>query len=294
MNQHLEHLAKGASDVTSFARALGESGLRSASDLFKGVQLFGALNASEEEGLEFDETHYFLVPVIGSNVGSAIYTKRILPLGYGASNSLPKKRVFHVPDATVKELLERELVANLVEQRHDEESAHSEVADRLEALANKIDCETNKVTGGLVLIGGVVAIANPLLGVGIAAKALLPSLSAKVSKMGVDLVGAKLRDFKKSKIRAKVEKGACKEVRKMKPELFVNPILKSLDAIALQPNSDFDPAMERENDADSFEHARYYQATSEAVCEVYRANWKELDLRDYQVKHRKWIESFCL
>ncbi len=293
MNKILEKLSEGASDAGALARSITDSGLRSVSEIFRGTKLFGALTASSADHLEQDETHYVLVPLLGSPDKHAIYTKRILPPDTGATNSLPKARLFHLPDETGgKELLERELISKMVSDRLEHDAGSSDFADALEKLADQIDSETNKISGGLVLIGGAVAFVNPLLGVGIAAKALLPSIGAKASKTGAEYVGNKLRDWNLSSAVSKLEKDATKEVRKLKPRIFANPILRSLEAIATHPETDHDPALDHRNWIDAFEPRHHYAVTEEAIREVYREALSTMDLRCYRELHLDWIRSF--
>lgn len=105
MNPLLKSLVNGASDANSFARSLAESGLRSVSEVFRGTKIYGALSATTVKAVEYDETHYVLVPLLGAQ-RYAIYTKRILPQDAGVTNALPKARIFHVPDETGRERIE--------------------------------------------------------------------------------------------------------------------------------------------------------------------------------------------
>ena len=292
MNSILKKLTERASDAGSLARSIAESGLRSVSEVFRGTKIFGALAASSGEDVEYDETHYVLVPLLGAQSDYAIYTKRVLPPDTGATNSLPKARIFHVPDETGKELLEQELVASIVRDRSGHDASSSELADMLEKVADQIDSETNKISGGLLLVGGAVALVNPLLGVGIAVKGLLPSIGAKASKAGAEYVGNKLRGWNKSSAISKLQKNASKEVRKLQPRIYSNPIVRSLEAIAANPETDYDPVLDHRNWIDEFESLHYYTVTSEAIQEVYQDVWEALDLGGYQESHIRWVRSF--
>lgn len=292
MNSILKKLTDGASDASSLAHSIAESGLRSVGEVFQGTKIFGALSASSAENLSYDETHYVLVPLLGAQSDYAIYTKRVLPPDVGATNSLPKVRIFHVPDETGKELMEQELVASIVNDRRGHDIGSSELADTLERVADQIDSETNKISGGLLLIGGVAAFVNPLLGVGIAVKGLLPSIGAKASKAGAGYVGNKLRDWNKSSAISKLRKDASKEVRRLKPQIYTNPIIRSLEAITTNPETDLDPFFDHRNWVDEFESLHYYTVTSEAIQEVYQEAWGSLDLGAYQDSHIRWVRSF--
>ena len=292
MNTILQKITEGASDAASLAKSVADSGLRSVNEVFQGVKIFGALSATSTEHVDYDETHYVLLPLLNKEQGYAIYTKRILPPDIGVTNSLPKARIFHVPDETGKELLEQELVAGIVRSKQDGSEGTSDIADILEQVAELIDRETNKISGGLVLVGGVAAIVNPLLGVSIIAKGLLPSMSAKASKVGAEYIGSKLRDRSKSVTASKLQRNASSEVKKLEPKVYANPIIRSLEAIASNPATEFDPAFDHRNWVDEFELTHYYGVTVEAIREIYQESENSLDLSIYQEVHCNWIKSF--
>ena len=277
MNKLLKIIAEKASDTGALARSITDSGLQSVSEMFGNIRIFSAVAATSTDQAEHDETHYILVPLLGTPRRYAVYTKRILPPDTGAVNSLPKARIFHVPDGAGRALLERELVEKMVIERLDPESGSSDFADALEKVADQIDSETEKISGGFLLIGGAVALLNPLLGLGIAVNGLLPAIGAKASKAGAEFVGNKLRDWNRSSSESKLRKSAHEEVRKLKPTIYPNPILRSLDAIASNPQTDFDPTFDRRNWIDQFESHHYYTATAEAIREVYQGVMESLE-----------------
>ncbi len=291
MDTILKKLADNAIDAGSLAQSIAEMGLRSVNQALRGTKIFGALTSREDKEVEFDETHYVLVPILGAKKDYAIYKKRILPQGIGETNSLPKARFFHVPDVSGKELLEQELVTSIVSESLDNTIGASDLADTLEKIADQIDRETDKISGGLLIIGGVVTLINPLLGIGIAVKGLLPAIGAKVSKAGAEYVGGKLRNWNQSTALNKLKKDASKQVRNLKPRMYSNPIIRSIEAIATNPSADFDPCEDRRNWVDEFETIRFYQVTLEAIQEVYKNTWDSLDLNIYQDSHLKWIKS---
>jgi hypothetical protein len=291
MHTLLKKLADGAADAGAYARSLAEAGLGSVSQVLRGTRIFGALTTSAVEHLERDETHYLCVPLPGPGREAAIYTKRILPPGVGATNALPKARIFHLPDETGRELMEQKLVADLVRGRLDPEAGRSDMADTLERVADRLDKETNRISGGLVLIGGAVALMNPLLGVGIAAKALLPSLGSKASKAGVEYVGKKMREWNASSAEERLRKGATREVGALKPTLYANPVLRCLEAVVTNPRPEFDPFLDRSTWVEAFPHFHYYQVTREAIREVYRDVLPTLDAKQYPESRLHWIRT---
>ncbi|MDQ8189029.1 hypothetical protein [Roseibacillus persicicus] len=291
MNELLQKLTERASDAGELAKSLTESSLKSVNEVFRGTPLFGALSATATENAEFDETHYLLVPLWGSERAHAIYTKRILPPDIGATNSLPKLRVFHVPDEAGKELLEQELIQQAVSEKAQTVTGSSEFADLLDQVADQIDNETQKLSGGLLIIGGAVALVNPLVGIGIAVKGLLPSVGAKASKAGAGLIGNKLRDWNKQTSLSKARKESSRQVRKLKPQLFTNPLIRSLEAIATEPGTSFDPSFDPRNWIDQFERPHYHLLTEEAIREIYRDHLPTANLTNYQQSHLEWVRS---
>ena len=292
MDQFLKKLTEGAENASALASSITQSGLKSVNEAFRGVKLFSSLSSSADEYVEYDETHYLLIPLIGSERQYAIYTKHLLPPDTGTVNSLPKQRIFHLPDANGKELLEQELLNKLLTERGDSETGSSDLADSLEKIADQIDSESEKITGGLLLIGGAVAIVNPIMGVGIAAKALLPSISTKATKAGAEFIGNKLRSWNKSSAISKLKKDASQEIKKLKPKIYTNQIIRSLEAIVSNPNTEFDPFTDQRTWPDQFQPSHYYSMTQEAIKEIYSDSWDKLDLTNVQPSHLEWVKSF--
>lgn len=266
MNDLLKRLAESANDVGSFTRSLAEKGIRSVRGGWERLPLVGSLSALSAKDVDRDETHYVLVPRPRGQW--SLFTKRVLPEGIGATNSLPKARIFHVPDEAALEAIEERLVeASVLSRRQDSEES---AGDRLEAMAEEFDAAANGVSGGLLLIGGAVALANPVVGVGIAISALLPAISSKVAKAGAEAMSERLRNRQE----ARMTRDAEGEVRRMKPEIFENPVLASLDVIFTPGNESYDPFLEIGIVVEAFDQFRYFQVTMEAIREVYAPDLK--------------------
>jgi hypothetical protein len=187
-----------------------------------------------------DESHYFLVPDPSAKEGFTLVERRRLPEGTGAVNSLPKVRIFHVHDPAALAVLEGQLAGKIAAARGPGSGGlERDLAGRLDAMGEEIDRQSNWVTGGLVVIGGVVVVANPLLGIGIAAMSLLPELGGKLAKFGMGAAAESLRRAGDSLRSGMARRDAAAEVKRMKPELVVDPVLKFLDRIlALGPEVD--------------------------------------------------------
>ncbi|MEM7697755.1 MAG: hypothetical protein AAF236_05055, partial [Verrucomicrobiota bacterium] len=73
MNPKIEKLIANASDTGALARDLAKSGLKSVSDIVRGLELTPAISAGTSEEVEHDETHYLLIPLLGGIREYAIY-----------------------------------------------------------------------------------------------------------------------------------------------------------------------------------------------------------------------------
>ncbi len=212
-----------------------------------------------------DETHYFLVPFRTAPDGYAVSIQHALPPGYGLANDLPKVRVFHLPSVAARERMEEILAASLGKKYREENAAdaHSEMAVRIERFATEIDKQSERVTGGLLVIGGVVAIANPLLGVGIAAKALLPSVGSKITNEALRFVTEKLRISAKRGADEKAAQQAAMDVQQLKPVIHINPLLALLETAVSTDDPGFDPA------AQPSAPDRFHALTARAISQTY-------------------------
>jgi hypothetical protein len=212
-----------------------------------------------------DETHYFLVPLRTAPDGYAVSIQHALPAGYGLANDLPKVRIFHLPSAAARERMEEILISNLGKNYREQNAAdaHSEMAVRIERIAAEIDKQSERVTGGLLVIGGVVAIANPLLGVGIAAKALFPSVGSKVTNEALRFVSEKLRISAKRGAEEKAAQVAATEVGKLKPVVHANPLLALLENAVNNEAPDFDPSSQ------PCASDRFQTITARAIVQTY-------------------------
>lgn len=178
---------------------------------------------------ERDETHYFLVPDPSEAGGFTLAERRRLPEGAGAVNSFPKMRIFHVHDPAAVLVLEERLAGKISAEKLRPAGLEGDLAVRLETLGEEIDRQSHWVTGGLILVGGVVCVANPVLGIGIAAHALLPEIGAKLAKFGFGAAADTVKRVSNSWRLSSAKKEADSEVKRMKPELVVDPVLVFLN-----------------------------------------------------------------
>ena len=227
-----------------------------------------AVDASAENP-ERDETHYFLVPDPAAKEGFTLVERRRLPEGTGAVNSLAKVRIFHVHDPAALVVLEKQLVGKITASGDPGAGGiERDLAGRLESMGEEIDRQSHWVTGGLIVIGGVVAVANPLLGIGIAAKALLPEIGGKLAKFGMGAAADSLRRVGDSLRSGMARRDAEAAVKRMKPELVVDPVLAFLDRI-MAAGAESDPQMEELTRLPEWWRDRDQRMTFAAAVEVW-------------------------
>ncbi len=209
------------------AQAWTRSGITLLQSSVGALRLFSSTRVDAAVGNPLqDETHYFLIP--GAD-GYVLAERRRLPPEVGTVNSLPKVRIFHVHDAAGVAVLEEQLLGKLMAAAPREAGWDGDLASRLEIIGEEIDRQSFVVTGGLVMLGGVVAIANPLLGIGIAAKALLPGLGSKLAKFGLGAAADSMRRVGSSWRERTARNQAKDEIRRLKPQVVIDPVLAFID-----------------------------------------------------------------
>jgi len=230
MKQIFDPVLRTANDLSETARRITDDGIRLFRSSLGKLPLLSSVRAIESSEIEGrDETHYFLVPFRLSESGYTLFTQRVLPEGTAPENILPKARVFHLPQESSIESLETLITDQLKENNLKNLGSSALIADRLDMVAEEIDSQSNLITGGLVVIGGVVAVVNPLMGVGIAAKAILPTLGSKLSKHGINHLSDWLRDKKQQSNEKTATADAIKEIKRLPAEIEISSALALLE-----------------------------------------------------------------
>ena len=294
MREQFQVLLEKAKSGSELAESLVKEGINSAQGVWQGMGVFRSLSALSVSDLEKDETHYLLIscPVLDSEqTQMVLFSKRVIPEGYGATNSLPKERVFHLPDLSAEERMREQLTSSLIVQEHRKEEGNLvNLATRLDMLAEEIDQETDKVSGGILLVGGLTTLINPVVGIGMMASGVLPKLGGKFAKSGVTMAGEQLRNWSQKSQQKKAEKSAVTEVARLKPTIFINPILQRLDSILTNPTGKEDPLLDKLDWSEGFPNQRYLQITAEGVNEAYE-EILERKKSPLTSPVRAWVES---
>ena len=233
---------------------------------------------------KYDEKHYFVVPFMPSSVKIVLHTMRCLPEGVPEVNNLPKRRVFHFPNEHSEALVRKLLVDNaktIVEENHLN-NTHT-----ITSLANDIDKLDRKLTYGILVIGGMAAIINPVVGAGIAVKALLPGIAGLLNKYGLRPAGEVLN---KSQLQKKVKEAEAlvlKEFKAASTIEVINPILQELEFALRTTESQHDPLLDfdlSDGNIAELDGERWRELTYTALFHVYN------DVINDSAKH----EDACL
>lgn len=154
MNEIFKRLLESSDDLKTFALRLRESGVRTvrgAASNFGIVQSLFVANSDSER----DETHYFLLPDFSGIQSGLVYTTRALPEGVLSENDLPKVRIFHLAAGAGKRRLKAILEGQVkLELSEEEVASESDLANALERFAEKVDEQSDFLTGGIMFVGG--------------------------------------------------------------------------------------------------------------------------------------------
>ena len=197
---------------------------------------------------------------------------RCLPEGVPPINDLPKRRLFHLPNESAMPTVEHILLTEARATAEKIPTSAGSVGVRLSEIADQIDRIDGKVFNGVLLIGGLVALINPLAGATVAAKALIPSIGILLSKYGLKYASdaANSREMAK-RIRA-AEKEVLRQFRGSGTESIVNPLLLKLSRAVETSASEYDPILDFNSDVISFgerDRDRLFKLTCQAITNTY-------------------------
>lgn len=285
MKQHLSRLTDTAREAVQEVKNKADKlkGELIELPMFKGIAATG-------ESHRYDEKHYFVIPFYLSPCEFALHQLRALPPGVGEHNTLPKRRVFHFAHPDMELALRhymQQTAAEMVSE-HREGTPHV-----LERLADDIDALDKKLTYGMLAVGGVAALVNPLLGAGIAAKALLPGAGSLLNKYGLRPVGEKLRERQIEKETRDAQAKLDTDFESAQTIKVINPLLQTLSLSLNSTESEYDPLIGINFAAASLpelDGEDWRQLTELAICDTYdkvintpslhqKARLEEKDLR---------------
>lgn len=266
------------------------------------LKLFGSTESSTNyDAARVDEKHYFLVPNKRTAAGYSLYSMRCLPEGVPPINDLPKHRLIHLPNPHAAPILE-DLLKSEARSSVDETVSDRSFGDRLTRLADDLDKIDGKIFNGVLLIGGLVALINPVAGAAVAAKALIPSVGMLASKYGLKYVGdaANSRDIAQRIKNA--EKEVLKQFKGSSTRSLTNPVLAQLDKALRTTEEEFEPVLEFDSESFDFgphDRDRLLTLTYEAISNTYddiiknREQWEAAHLGPEDIRYLKLIRELA-
>ncbi|ABC29008.1 hypothetical protein HCH_02180 [Hahella chejuensis KCTC 2396] len=258
------------------------------------LQLFSSSQTAPSLYEDVDEKHYFIVPFRLAEQGYVLHTMRVLPPGVPPLNSLPKKRIFHAPSNCSREMIQQLIVEPMLAETPPPKDG-SAFGQYLKEVANNIDRVENKVTGGLLLVGGLVAIINPVTAVAIAGHALLPTLA----KYGLNSAGKKLNALNAEKEVELARTKLLKEFSETGVEYVENPILTELVLALSTSVEEHDPATFdlQQHHFNNRDNAKLIHLTCACIYDVYadllktKRKWRDAGLGAEDIQ---WINQLGL
>lgn len=228
-----------ASELIESATTSVGSGVGYATQALSNSWLFGSNEVTDSE---FDEKHYFLIPFQPAERGYSLYSMRCLPDGVPPINDLPKKRIFHLPNENAATMVEL-LLCDEASRTAASDLAESPTAARLTDLADRIDELDQKAFHGALLIGGLVALANPVAGGILAAKAMVPSIGLVLAKYGLKQASDTLDDRSLQSGIKTAQKKVLAEFNGKSATLMVDKLLAQLDKALNTTEVEHDPIL---------------------------------------------------
>ena len=226
----------------------------------------------------YDEKHYFVIPFYLSEYKFALHTMRCLPEGVPEVNNLPKRRIFHFPNEHSEIQLKEYMLKSVGEIVREQNEGK---LNKLESLANEIDSLDKKLTYGMLLVGGLAAVVNPILGAGIAAKAVLPSFTGLLNKYGLRPSGEKLSEYQVNKAIREAEINVIKQFEESNALQIINPILQELELALRTTECEHDPLTDfnlANGSIPELNGEKWRELTEIAICHVYKEVYEEPNL----------------
>ena len=275
MKRYIEQSIQALGSVTDKIAEEFSSGIRIVKDYVGDLPIFVSTERANKYSTIYDEMHYFVIPYVISETGFTLHTTRCLPDSVPEINKLPKRRVFHFPNEHYEESLRYYLVQVARELSSER---FSDSKSTLESLADDIDSLDKKLTYGMLVVGGVAAIFNPVVGAGIAVKALLPGLGGLFSKYGLRPIGQKMTRTQLENDARVAEEEVLKQFSESNTFKVVNPMLQELEFALRTKEAEHDPLVDFNLAGGSIpelDSERWRELTSKAVFHVYKDVYKD-------------------
>jgi len=270
MKKYIEQGKQALDSLTVKVSDEFNSGIRIIKEVVGDLPVFVSSERTANFATLYDEKHYFVIPFALSEAGFTLHTMRCLPDGVPEINDLPKRRVFHLPNEHYEASLRQHMIQS-AQALSTEKMGESK--STLERLADDIDALDTKLTYGMLLIGGLTAIFNPLVGAGIAAKALLPGVGGLINKYGLRPFGQKMSRQQMEKEARNAAEMVIKQFSEANTHKVINPILQELELALRTTEAEHDPMLTplfEQGSIPDLENERWRELTEKAIFHVYK------------------------
>ena len=178
----------------------------------------------------------------------------------------------HLPNEHATATVEHIIAADARQKAETASPCSTAIGSRLNELADQIDRLDGKVFNGVLLIGGLVALINPLAGAAVAMKALIPSMGLILSKYGLKYAGDTATGMQTASRIKKAENDVLRQFRDANTSSLVNPLLSQLDRALETNESEYDPILTFDSNEISFgdqDRDRLLTLTYQAIANTY-------------------------
>ncbi|MEP3482455.1 MAG: hypothetical protein ABJZ55_24655 [Fuerstiella sp.] len=279
------------------------SGVGYVTSTLSSAMVFGSTEESSDyDHQKVDEKHYFLIPDRRTESKYSLYVMRCLPEGVPPINDLPKKRLFHLPNESALPTVEDILLTDARTAAQQCSADSTAISVRLNGVADEIDRLDGKLFNGALLIGGLVALVNPIAGAAVAVNALIPSLGMVLSKHGLKYAGDAVSSVEASRRIKAAEKDVLTQFRGAQTDSLVNPLLTQFDkavetsTLEYEPILDFDP---EDLNFGQLDQKRLLRLTCQAISNTYeevlkdKKQWKQAQLGPEDIRFLKLLKQLA-
>lgn len=292
----------GTSTISQALDALG-SGVGYVTSTLSSAMVFGSTEESSSyDHLKVDEKHYFLIPDRRSESGYSLYVMRCLPEGVPPINDLPKKRLFHLPSESAMPTVEDILLKDARTAAEQSPADSTAISVRINRVADEIDRLDGKLFNGVLLIGGLVALVNPIAGAAVAVNALIPSLGMVLSKHGLKYAGDAINSVEMSRRIKVAEKDVLSQFRGAQTDSLVNPLLTQMDKALETSMMEYEPIVDLDPEGLEFgeqDQKRLVRLTCQAISNTYdevlknKRTWKQAQLGPEDIRFLEVIRKLA-
>jgi hypothetical protein len=240
--------AKGVSDISDKSIEIYDSTTdtikKTSSSLYdnlKSIEFSKMISIGSSETTAFDTTHYFLIPDLNNAEDFTLHTYRELPFNVINESKLEKRKIFHLPNEEYFQLLKNKVLEENKNNNIKESDDHTTITlSVLKNVSNSIDTTNNVLSNGLLLVGVVACVANPIVGIAVIGSSFMPSLLSDAISGSLKGITAKLDLSSYNQMNKNAEEKAVKELEEVTPTLQVNSVLskfyKSIKDENFEPN----------------------------------------------------------